>query len=101
MVFQCNDVSASKVKEELKQVMPVLGFQIFEGEQVDSKPGAIHLVSLDRLQVLVASASAVEPLTELRKWVDVLNSNENNEQTNAYIYKVVNSDAAQCCFRIW
>ena len=95
VVFQCNDVSASKVKEELKQVMPVLGFQIFEGEQVDSKPGAIHLVSLDRLQVLVASASAVEPLTELRKWVDVLNSNENNEQTNAYIYKVVNSDAAQ------
>lgn len=95
VVFQCNDVAASRVKEELKQVMPVLGFQVFEGEQVDSKPGAIHLVSLDRLQVLVASASAVEPLTELRKWVDVLNSNENNEQTNAYIYKVVNSDASQ------
>ncbi len=95
VVMQCNQVSSRKIVGELKQIMPVLGFAVTDVGNVDSQPGAIHLVSLDRLQVLIASASAIEPLVELRSWVNILNRTDAEEKNNAYIYKVVNGDAEQ------
>jgi len=95
VVLPCNNVSAEAIKSELKQIMPVLGIQVVEGPQIDVTPGAIHLTSLSRVRVLIASASAIEPLEELRKWVGELNRLENEDKTNAYVYKVVNSDASQ------
>lgn len=95
VVIPCNQISSTKVLSELKQIMPVLGFSITDAGNVDSTPGAIHVVSLDRLQVLVASASAIEPLVELRNWVNVLNRADAEERVNAYVYKVKHGDASK------
>ncbi|MEA4863243.1 MAG: hypothetical protein VB042_08045 [Victivallaceae bacterium] len=95
VVIPCNQISSTKVLSELKQIMPVLGFSVTDVGNVDSSPGAIHVISLDRLQVLVASASAIEPLVELRNWVNVLNRADAEERMNAYVYKVKHGDASK------
>ncbi len=93
IVIQCDKVSASKIKTELMQIFPVLGFNVTEGGAANSTPGAIHLTSVDRLQILVASAASPEPLTEMRSWVSQLNTADQDEQERLYIYKVINSKA--------
>ena len=95
VILQTKNTPAKRVIDELKRVLPVLGFQVYEGGQVDSTAGAIHLACIERLQVIIASASAVEPLAEMRRWTEVLDSPYTTDEVQVYTYNVVNSDARQ------
>ena len=93
-IIRCENVSATRIRNELAEIMPVLGFPVsLDGED----PSAINLISLDRLQVLVASAANAEALNELKEWAKVLDRSDIGEQERVFIYKVVNSKADDLC----
>ncbi len=91
-VIQCLNVSATRIKNELASTLPILGFPV-STENIQAEPGSINLVSLDRLQVIVATAANQEALDELKKWVAILDRTDVGEQEQVFIYKIVNSRA--------
>jgi type II secretion system protein D len=93
-VIQCINVSASRVKSELAATLPVLGFPV-STENIQAEPGSINLASLDRLQVIIATAANEEALDELKKWVAILDRTDVGEQEQVFIYKIVNSRSDQ------
>ena len=93
-VIQCLNVSASRVKTELAATLPILGFPV-STENIQAEPGSINIVSLDRLQVIIATAANEEALDELKKWVAILDRTDVGEQEQVFIYKIVNSKADQ------
>lgn len=94
VVISCSNISAANVKEELASILPVLGFPIALDNAV-ADPGAIHLISVDRLQVILASAANDEALGELRKWVSILDRSDIGEQERVFVYKVINGTASE------
>ena len=88
-VISCKNVSASQIRNELMEVLPVLGFPVNVGEELI--PGAIHLMSLDRIQVIVASAANDDAVAELKKWVSILDRDDTTGQEMAFIYDVENN----------
>ena len=92
VVIQCYNMNASQIRNELFEIMPVLGFPVNIGE-LTNDPGAIHLISVDRLQVVVASAANQEALSELKRWISLLDRADVGEQERVYIYNVVNNSA--------
>ncbi len=93
-VIQCFNVSASRIKNELAATLPILGFPV-STENIQAEPGSINIVSLDRLQVIIATAANEEALDELKKWVAILDRTDVGEQEQVFIYKIVNSRADQ------
>jgi type II secretion system protein D len=91
-VIQCINVSATRIKNELAATLPILGFPV-STENIQAEPGSINIVSLDRLQVIVATAANEEALDELKKWVAILDRTDVGEQEQVFIYKIVNSRA--------
>ena len=91
-VIQCINVSASRIKNELAATLPILGFPV-STENIQAEPGSINIVSLDRLQVIVATAANEEALDELKKWVSILDRTDVGEQEQVFVYKIVNSKA--------
>ncbi|MFA6567744.1 MAG: hypothetical protein WCS96_05985 [Victivallales bacterium] len=94
VVIQCLNVSASRIKNELASTLPILGFPV-STENIQAEPGSINIVSLDRLQVIIATAANEEALDELKKWVAILDRTDVGEQEQVFIYKIVNSRADQ------
>lgn len=94
IVIQCINVSASRIKNELAATLPILGFPV-STENIQAEPGSINIVSLDRLQVIIATAANEEALDELKKWVGILDRTDVGEQEQVFIYKIVNSKADQ------
>ncbi len=92
VVIRCVNVSASRIKDELAEILPVLGFPATV-DNPDADPGAIHLVSIERMQVLIASAANDEALDELRTWVRVLDRSDVGEQERVFIYNIENGKA--------
>lgn len=92
-VINCRNIPPAQVIEELKKIMPILGFPISDGKK--SEPGAIVLTSLDRLQIIVASAANNEALQELAKWTKLLDRSDTGEQERVFVYKVFNSKASE------
>ena len=93
-VIRCENVSATRIKSELASLLPVLGFPVTT-DNVVAEPGTIHLVSLDRLQAIVATAANQEALDELTHWVGVLDRADVGEQERVFVYKVVNGKAEE------
>lgn len=93
IVLPCRNVSSDQIKDELLELLPVLGFPVSGDKDKDKDPGAIELVSLPRVQVIVASAANAEALDMLRKWVTALDKADVGEQQRVYVYDVVNSQA--------
>ena len=91
-VIHCSKISATRIKNELAVMLPVLGFPVTI-DNVVAEPGSIHLVALERLQVLVAAAANNEALDELRNWVSILDSSDVGEQEQIFIYEVANNKA--------
>ncbi|MFA6291882.1 MAG: hypothetical protein WC637_08890 [Victivallales bacterium] len=91
-VIQCVNVSASRIKNELAATLPILGFPV-STENIQAEPGSINIVSLDRLQVIIATAANEEALVELKRWVGILDRTDVGEQEQVFIYKIVNSKA--------
>ena len=92
IILTCNKVASSKIQQELMDILPVLGFPVSDSEK-NNDPGAIQLMSIDRMQVIVASAATPEPLEELKKWVNTLDRTDTGEQERVFIYKVINGKA--------
>ncbi|MCX6984172.1 MAG: hypothetical protein NT118_05375 [Lentisphaerae bacterium] len=91
-VIQCINVSATRIKNELAATLPILGFPV-STENIQAEPGSINIASIDRLQVIVATAANEEALDELKKWVAILDRTDVGEQEQVFIYKIVNSRA--------
>ena len=91
-VIRCQNVSATRIKNELASLLPVIGFPVTV-DNVVAEPGTIHLLSLDRLQALVATAANQEALDELTHWVGILDRSDVGEQERVFVYKVVNGKA--------
>ena len=91
-VFICRNIPASNLKQELLEVLPVLGFPVAEGKK-ENNSGEISIASLDRVQAIVVSAVTAEPLMEIRKWVQALDKSDIGEQERVYLYEVINGKA--------
>ena len=102
-VLHCRNISASRLMNELSEVLPVLGFPVSANQHTEgqaAKPegqksdaGTIALTCMDRLQLIVASAVTQEALDELKKWMDILDRTDTGDQERVYIYRVINSKA--------
>lgn len=92
VALHCQNVSAAEIKEELINLLPVLGFPV-TADKAAAEPGSIHLTSVDRMGVLVASAATNEAIDELKRWVNILDRSDIGQQERVYVYKVVNNTA--------
>lgn len=92
-IIRCDNIAASRIMNELAEIMPILGFPVSIGEKFE--PGTIALTSLDRLQLVAATAANAEALEELKKWVNLLDSSDSGEQEKVFIYKVINGKASE------
>jgi general secretion pathway protein D len=73
--------------------MPILGFPVTSDNLQAGEPGAIQVTSIDRMQVILATAANIEALNELKKWVEILDKSDVGEQERVFIYKVLNGKA--------
>ena len=94
VVVPCFNIPASHIIDELAAVLPVLGFPVTT-EQMAGVPGSIHLTSLDRIQVIIASAANMEAIEELKRWVAILDKSDIGEQEKVFIYNIINGKAAE------
>jgi len=92
--IRCVNVSAAHIKEELASILPVLGFTVTTDKTV-ADPGSIHVTSLERLQVIVASAANQEALDEMKKWIRILDRSDIGDQEQIFVYKVINSTSEE------
>lgn len=86
IAIQCRTVDSATVLEELQQILPIIGFGNISSDQGDGR--SLKIISLDRMQVLLASAPTVEVLAEIRRWVEVLDRDDTGEQEQMYFYPV-------------
>jgi len=94
VVVACSNVPADMIKLELERVMPVLGFPVSEDKTPDDT-GAIHLVTMPRFELIVASAANAEALKELEAWVKTLDKRDEGNQERVFVYKVNNGRAEE------
>ena len=92
VAIYCENISAAVIKKELVGILPILGYPVTVGKAT-AAPGSIHLSSVDRLRVIIASAANYESLEELKRWVNILDRDDIGEQERVYVYKVVNNTA--------
>ena len=92
-VIRCQNIVPSQITDELRNVLPVLGFYVLETADKSEQPGSIQLSAIDRLQLIVASAATEEAVNEIRSWVEILDSSESLDQERVFVYKVMHSKA--------
>ena len=93
-VVGCRNVLPNKLITELQEVLPVLGFYVIKPNDRTETPGAIQLIGLDRIGVVVASAATDEVLKEIRKWIDILDTADSDDQERVFVYKVRHNRAS-------
>ena len=92
MVMPCRNIPASRLADELSEILPVIGFSVnINSEKPD--PEAIQLVSVPRLEIIVASAANHEALEELGRWMAILDRSEVGEQERVFVYNILNGKA--------
>ncbi len=94
-VVKCGNILPSKLTEELKTVLPVLGFNVLQTTDKTELPGSIQLVGIDRLQLVVVSAATDEAIQEIVQWIDLLDSSDSIDQERVFVYKIRHNKAAQ------
>ncbi len=95
VAISCRNVLPARVVEELKAVLPVLGFTVTQVSDRVEQPGAVQLLGIDRLQLLVVAAATTEALEEIRKWVEIFDSSDSIDQERVFVYKVSHGKAQQ------
>ena len=90
IALQCHKVDAEVIRDELTALLPVLGVPVSKG--MPSK-GQVKVAALPRVQVIVASAPLRDVLNEVKRWVQLLDHEDANEQENLYFYNVRHSTA--------
>ena len=89
--IQCNYVESKVILEELKQILPILGFSVTTSEKGDGH--SIKILELPRLQILIAAAPTMEVLEELKRWVKILDNEESSEEERIFFYDVKYNNA--------
>ncbi|MDD3154010.1 MAG: secretin N-terminal domain-containing protein [Victivallaceae bacterium] len=91
----CTNVLPSKLIEELKNALPVLGFVVTKDTDRTEPTGAIRLAGVDRLGLIVVSAATQEALNVIRQWISILDSSDSIDEERVFVYKVTHSKASQ------
>ncbi len=93
-VIPCNNVLPNKVANELQEILPVLGLNIYKTTDRTVAPGAVQIVGLDRMRLLVVSAATEEAVNLVSEWVQLLDTAGSDDQENVFVYKVRHNKAA-------
>lgn len=94
-VLPCRNILPSKIADELRTILPVLGFVVLQIQDRAEQPGSIRVTAVDRLHLLVASAATEEAIQEIRNWVDILDSSYSLDHEGIFVYKVMHGSADQ------
>ncbi len=82
----CYHVESSVLLDELRVILPTIGFPVTTSERGDGH--SIKLVSLDRLQIIIAAAPTADVLEEIRRWVEILDREDTVESERIFFYDV-------------
>ena len=94
-VIPCNNVLPNKVANELQEILPVLGLNIYKTTDRTVAPGAVQIVGLDRMRLLVISAATQEAIDLVSEWITtLLDVAGSDDQENVFVYKVRHNKAA-------
>ncbi|MBE6378632.1 MAG: hypothetical protein E7051_07445 [Lentisphaerae bacterium] len=93
-VIPCNNVLPNKVANELQEILPVLGLNIYKTTDRTVAPGAVQIVGLDRMRLLVISAATQEAIDLVSEWIQLLDTAGSDDQENVFVYKVRHNKAA-------
>ncbi len=94
-IILCSNILPSKLTNELKTILPVLGFNVQQITDKTETPGSVQINGLDRLHILVVSAATEEAIQEIQQWVDLLDSSNSLDQERVFVYKVRHNKASQ------
>ena len=99
IVFDCPNISASRLKMELEEILPILGFYISSNSATNRKAKKItkhtevDITALDRLGLLMISAVNDEVIDEVSDWVNLLQRDDIGDVEKIFVYPIVNSRA--------
>lgn len=94
MVIPCRNIDASRLAKEAADVLPVIGFPVALNSD-KPRPEEIQLTTVERLQIIVASAANYEALEELGRWINILDQSETGDQERMFIYNILNGNAEE------
>ena len=94
MVIPCRNIDVSRLAKEAADVLPVLGFPVALNSD-KPRPEEIQLTTVERLQIIVASAANYEALEELGRWINILDQSETGDQERMFIYNILNGNAEE------
>lgn len=95
VVVPCENILPSKIAEELREVLPTLGFVVKQLNDNSDQPGAVKITSIDRLQLIVASAATKEATQEIRNWIEILDGTISLDQERIFVHKVMYTKSEQ------
>ena len=87
---QARHIDADVLREELQQVLPVIGFPVTDKASSD---GELKITTIPRLQVLLISAALPEVVAEAARWAEFLDQENATEQEAIFFYNVRHSKA--------
>lgn len=95
VVVPCENILPSKIAEELRDVLPTLGFVVKQLNDNNDQPGAVKITSIDRLQLIIASAATQEATQEIRNWIEILDGTISLDQERIFVHKVMYTKSEQ------
>ncbi len=95
VVVPCENILPSKIAEELRDVLPTLGFVVRQLNDNNEQPGSVKITSIDRLQLIIASAATKEAVQEIRNWIDILDGTISLDQERIFVHKVMYTKSEQ------
>ena len=94
MVIPCRNIDSMRLAKEAAELLPVLGFPVALNSD-KPRPEEVQLTSVERLQIIVASAANYEALEELGRWINILDQSETGDQERIFIYNILNGNAEE------
>ena len=95
VVVPCENILPSKIAEELREVLPTLGFVVKQLNENNEQPGSVKITSIDRLQLIIASAATKEAAQEIRNWIEILDGTISLDQERIFVHKVMYTKSEQ------
>ena len=95
VVVPCENILPSKIADELREVLPTLGFVVKQLNENNEQPGSVKITSIDRLQLIIASAATKEAAQEIRNWIEILDGTISLDQERIFVHKVMYTKSEQ------
>ncbi|MBE6365773.1 MAG: hypothetical protein E7053_08525 [Lentisphaerae bacterium] len=93
-VIACEHVLPNRIANELQEILPVLGLNIYRTTDRTVAPGAVQIVGLDRMRMIVISAATQEAIDLVAEWIRLLDVAGSEDQESVFVYKVRYNKAA-------